>query len=38
VRERWPTMNLTPGKLRVPHTGIADAACLAEYGMLRGKP
>lgn len=27
-----PQLDLTPGRLRVPHSGIADAACLALYG------
>jgi hypothetical protein len=26
-------INLTPGRRRVPHTGIADAACMALYGL-----
>lgn len=26
-------LNLTPGRRRVPHTGIADAACMALYGL-----
>lgn len=27
-----PQLRLTPGKLRVPHSGLADAACLALFG------
>lgn len=32
VRRAFPMIDLTPGRKRVPHDGIADAACLAEYG------
>jgi hypothetical protein len=31
-RARMPWLDLTPGRRRKPHTGIADAACLALYG------
>lgn len=27
-----PGLSLTPGRLRRPHSGLADAACLAIYG------
>lgn len=39
VRRAYPSVDLSPGRLRVPHDGIADAVCLAEYGrqlMLKG--
>jgi crossover junction endodeoxyribonuclease RuvC len=29
---RWPDTDLIPTGCRVPHDGIADALCLAEYG------
>lgn len=29
---RWPTAGLVPKGCRVPHDGLADALCLAEYG------
>tara|TARA_B100000700_G_scaffold189815_1_gene209193 strand:- start:54660 stop:55127 length:468 start_codon:yes stop_codon:yes gene_type:complete len=32
VRRAYPSIDLTPGRKRVPHDGMADAACLAEYG------
>lgn len=32
VRRAYPSVDLTPGKKRVPHDGIADAVCIAEYG------
>lgn len=32
VKRAFPTIEMTPGKRSVPHDGIADAACLAEYG------
>ena len=32
AKRRWPTLDLTPGKRTKPHDGIADAACIAEYG------
>lgn len=28
-----PTLDLTPGKKRKPHDGLADAACMALYGL-----
>jgi crossover junction endodeoxyribonuclease RuvC len=31
---RWPTTDLVLPGCRVPHDGIADALCLAEYGRL----
>lgn len=39
ARRAYPDIDLSPGRLRVPHDGIADAVCLAEYGrqiMARG--
>lgn len=32
VRRAYPSINLTPGRKRKAHDGIADAVCLAEYG------
>lgn len=32
ARRSFPWAELMPGKKRVPHDGIADALCLAEYG------
>jgi crossover junction endodeoxyribonuclease RuvC len=34
VRDRWPDVELIPKGKRVPHNGIADAVCLAEFGLL----
>lgn len=31
-RRAFPGVSLTPGRKRVPHDGMADALCLAEYG------
>ena len=31
--QRVPTLDLTPGSKRKPHDGLADAACLALYGI-----
>tara|TARA_R100000231_G_scaffold6732_4_gene9793 strand:+ start:2118 stop:2651 length:534 start_codon:yes stop_codon:yes gene_type:complete len=33
VMNRVPELDLTPGKKRKPHDGLADAACLALYSM-----
>ena len=33
VQRRLPALDLTPGRCRVPHTGLADAAGLAMYGV-----
>jgi crossover junction endodeoxyribonuclease RuvC len=33
---RVPGLNLTPGRRKKPHDGLADACCLALYGQLRG--
>jgi len=33
VMNRLPDLDLTPGKKRKPHDGLADAACLALYSM-----
>jgi len=30
---RIPNLNLTPGKRSKPHSGLADAGCLALYGL-----
>ncbi len=32
VRRAYPGVDLIPGKKRVPHDGIADAMCIAEFG------
>lgn len=32
VRRAYPMVDLTPGRTRKPHDGIADAVCLAEQG------
>lgn len=32
VRRAYPALDLTPGRKRVPHDGMADAVCIAEYG------
>lgn len=32
-----PGVDLSPGRLRVPHDGIADALCLAVYGLTKGR-
>ena len=33
VHRRYPEVNLTPGKKRIPHDGMADAVCIAEYAL-----
>lgn len=33
VHEKYPHIDLTPGRLRLPHDGIADAVALGEYGV-----
>ena len=35
VQENYPYIDLTPGRCRVPQDGIADAVCIAHYGMLQ---
>ena len=35
VQENYPAIDLTPGRCRVPQDGIADAVCIAHYGMLQ---
>lgn len=35
VIRRYPAANLYPGRTRKAHDGVADAICLAEYGVLR---
>lgn len=32
-QRRLPTLDLKPGRKRVPHTGLADAACMALYAL-----
>lgn len=34
VQREYPMINLVPGRCRVPQDGIADAVCIAHYGML----
>lgn len=31
AKETYPDVDLTPGRIRTPHDGIADAVCMAEY-------
>lgn len=31
VRHAYPHVDLTPGRLRTPHDGMADAVCIAEW-------
>jgi crossover junction endodeoxyribonuclease RuvC len=33
VRRKYPGVDLLPGKRRKPHDGMADAVCIAEYGL-----
>ena len=33
-QERFPEVNLAPGRKRKPHDGMADALCIALYGWL----
>lgn len=33
VRKKYPSVDLTPGRKVKPHDGIADAVCIAEYGV-----
>lgn len=33
AQRRYPEVNLTPGNKRVPHDGIADALCIAVWGI-----
>jgi len=35
VRRIYPWADLTPGKKRNPHDGMADALCIAEYGFAK---
>lgn len=37
VASQIPGLHLTPGKRRKPHSGLADAACLARYGQIWGQ-
>jgi crossover junction endodeoxyribonuclease RuvC len=32
VARKYPQVDMTPGKMRKPHDGIADSVCIAEYG------
>jgi hypothetical protein len=32
ARQACPGLDLTPGAMRKPHDGLADAACLALWG------
>ena len=34
ARRTFPDLDLTPGRMRKPHTGIADAACMALYAAI----
>lgn len=33
VRRAYPGVDLTPGRKVKPHDGMADAVCIAEYGL-----
>lgn len=33
VTSKYPTVDLFPPRKRTPHDGIADAVCIAEYGV-----
>lgn len=35
VTGRYPDVELKPGRMRKPHDGIAEAVCIAEYGIMR---
>lgn len=35
-QQQFPSLNLIPPGKRVPHDGMADALCIAEYMRLRG--
>jgi len=35
VLKLWPNVDMTPGRMRKPHDGIADACCIAEWGQHR---
>lgn len=37
VLRKYPKIELMPGRKRVPDLGIADAVCIAEYGILTDK-
>ena len=34
VHQMYPDVELSPGKMRTAHDGMADAVCLAEYGRM----
>lgn len=33
VKRKYPMVDLTPGRNTVPHDGMADAVCLADYAL-----
>lgn len=33
AQDFWPQVDLQPGRCTTPHDGIADAVCLADYGI-----
>jgi hypothetical protein len=35
ARARWADLDLRPGACRVDHDGLADAACIADWGRVR---
>lgn len=37
VRNKYPEVDLLPGEKKKPHDGIADAVCIAHYGVLKEK-
>lgn len=34
AEHNYPSLNLLPGSKRKPHDGLADAVCLASYGLM----
>ena len=35
VSHNWPSVDLTPGRKRIPSDGISDAVCICEYGLIQ---
>ncbi len=33
IKNKYPEVDLTPGRMVKPSDGIADAICIAEYGL-----
>lgn len=38
VLTRYPSVDLRPGRRTKPHDGIADAVCIAEWGVTAARP